>query len=230
MKLLMATCADGKIMDYAQYTLPIQKMWSEKWGADHIILNDPAYSRRAMWNYRTLIFYEMLKEYDRILYVDADIIINKDCPDLFEVVPFDIIGAVTEDKGSRKDDRRGRVTRVNAHFGDVGWKKGYFNMGLYLVSKVHRDMFQRIDGKLWENRGWDASFYSYQIMRLGYKWTDLGYKWNHMSMFSEEWHGSLSRFDSHILHYAGAATFPDKGERTRAQLIRDDVRKIYGEA
>lgn len=231
MKLLVATCADNNVIkEYARYTLQIQDDWAKKWKADYLILNDPAYSRRAMWNYRTLIFYELFKKYDRILYIDADIIINKDCPNLFEKVPYDTIGVVTEDKGSRKNDRRRRIKRVNAHFGDIGWKKDYFNMGFYIVSKPHRDIFQRLDGKLWENRGWDASFYTYQIMRLGYKWTDLGYKWNHMSMFSEEWNGSPSRFDSHIIHYAGAGEFPDKGERTRTQLIADDVKKIYGAA
>jgi hypothetical protein len=89
-------------------------------------------------------------------------------------------------------------------------------------------MFQLFNGKLWEAKGFDAPFYSYQIMRLGYNYVDLGYKWSHMSMFSEAWNGSPSRFDSYILHYAGAGAFSDKGERSRTQLIVDDVKKIYG--
>lgn len=229
MKLLVATSADNNIEGYSCYTLPIQKMWAKEWGADHTILSDPIYSRPAMWCYRTLAFQHLLVTYDKILYIDADIIINKGCPNLFTQLPFDTIGAVTEDKGSRQKERRDRIKKVNAYFGDIGWKKDFFNMGFYLVSKLHRDMFRMINDKLWEKRGWDSPFYSYQIMRLGYKWVDLGYKWNHMSMFSEEWNGSLSRFDSHILHYAGGATFPDKGKRTREQLIKDDVEKIYGE-
>jgi len=229
MNLLMATSADFNLDGYTSYTLMIQEMWAKKWGADYKILDDPAYSRRAMWCYRTLIFYELFKTYDRILYVDADTIINKDCPNLFEIVPFATIGAVMEDKGSRRKERLIRIKRVNAHLGEINWQEGFFNMGVYVVSKIHRDMFQRVNGKLWEDKGWDSPFYSYQIMRLGYEYVDLGYKWNHMSMFSEEWNGSPSRFDSHIIHYAGGAKFPDKGKRSREQLIRDDVKKIYGE-
>ena len=230
MKLLMATSADANLDGYTSHTLPIQEMWARKWGADYKILDDPAYSRRAMWCYRTLVFYELLEVYDRILYIDADAIINKDCPKLFEMIPFDTIGVVMEDKGSRRKERLNRIRRVNTHLGEIDWQEGFFNMGVYVVSSIHCDIFQKVNGKLWEDKGWDSPFYSYQIMRLGYKYVDLGYKWNHMSMCSEGWNGSPSRFDSYIIHYAGGAKFPDKGERTREQLIRDDVKRIYGEA
>lgn len=227
MRLLVATSADANINGYAPFTIPIQKMWADKWKADYLILNDPAYSRRAMWCYRTLLFYDLLKEYDRILYLDADVIVNKDCPNLFEKVPFDMIGAVMEDKGTRQNERWNRIKKVKAYLGEIDWDEGFFNMGVYVVSKIHRDIFQRVNGKLWEDRGWDSPFYSYQIMRLKYYWTNLGYKFNHMSMFSEEWNGAPSRFDSHLIHYAGRASFPDKGKRSREQLIKDDAKRIY---
>jgi len=230
MKLLMATSADDNLRGFISHTLPIHQMWARKWGADYMILSDPEYSVRAMWCYRTLIFYELLEIYDRIFYIDADTIINKHCPNIFDAVPFDTIGAVMEDKGSRQRERLDRIRRVNAHLGEIDWQKGFFNMGVYVISKAHRDMFQRVDGKLWEDMGWDSPFYSYQIMRLNYKHIDLGYKWNHMSMFSEAWNGSPSRFDSYIMHYAGGAKFPDKKGKSMEQLIRDDVKKVYGEA
>lgn len=229
MKLLMTTSADSNLRGYAPYTLPIQKIWAKKWGADYRVLDDPAYSRRAMWCYRTLIFYDLLEEYDRIFYVDADSIINKNCPNIFEVVPYDTIGAVLEDKGSRRKERLNRIRRVKSHLGEIDWQEGFLNMGVYVVSRVHRDIFQRVNGKLWEDTGWDSPFYSYQIMKQGHKYVDLGYKWNHMSMFSEPWNGSPSRFDSYVMHYAGGAKFPDKGGRSMEQLIRDDVKKIYGD-
>ena len=227
MKLLMATSADAGIKNYTSYTLPIQRMWAKKWEADYMVLDDPAYSRRAMWCYRTLVFYDLLESYDRILYLDADIIINKNCPNIFETVPYDTIGAVLEDKGSRRKERLDRIRRTKAHLGEIDWQEGFFNMGIYIVSKIHRDMFKKVDGKLWEDTGWDSPFYSYQIARLGYKYIDLGYKFNHMSMFSEAWNGSPSRFDSYIIHYAGGAKFPDKGKRNMEQVLIDDMKKIY---
>ena len=174
MKLLVATSADANLKEYTPYTLPIQKMWAERWGADYKVLDDPTYSRRAMWCYRTLVFYDLFEMYDRIFYVDADVIINKNCPNVFEMVPHDTVGAVLEDKGSRRKERLDRIKRVKAYLGEIDWQEGFFNMGVYIISRVHRDIFQRVNGKLWEDRGWDSPFYSYQIIRLGYKWIDLG--------------------------------------------------------
>jgi len=230
MKLLMATCSDESQMSFGQFTLPILKMYAKKWGADFKILGDQSYNElgEAMWNYRTLIFYDLFEIYDRILYLDSDIIINNNCPNVFDVVPYDTAGLVMEDKGSRLKARRKLIADIKSAYGDIEhWTTGYPNTGLYLTSKIHRDIFTKINGKLWDRLGYDGCHFMYQIMKFGYKWVDLGYKWNHMSMFSEPWNGSPSRFNSHILHYAGKGNFPDKGDRSRVQLMKDDVEKVY---
>lgn len=235
MKLLMAVCADENVMEYACYTLPILRMYARKWDADFKILDDQSYNKlgRAMWNFRTMIFYDLFKVYDRILYLDSDVVINKSCPNIFDIVPHDTIGFVLEDKGSRLVNRRARIAHIKSYFGgNEGWTSDYFNSGVFLISRLHRKMFTKINGKLWgenfEVNGLNQTHYGYQIMKQRYKYVDLGYKWNHMSMFSEPWNGSPSRFGSYILHYAGYGAFPDKGGRTRTQLMKDDIMKIYG--
>lgn len=231
MKLLMATCSD-KSQVHAKYTLPIHRMYAEKWGADFKILDDTSYNELgfAMWNYRTMVFYELFEIYDRIFYIDTDIIINRNCPNIFKTVPFDTVGLVFEDKGSRLKNRRGRIGLIKEKFGGCEhWITGFPNGGLYVASKIHREIFTKINGELWNGPGYDGNHYMYQIIKQSHKYVDLGYKWNHMPMFSESWHGSLSRFDSYMLHYGGKASFPDKQGRSRVQLIKDDVIKIYGE-
>ena len=78
--------------------------------------------------------------------------------------------------------------------------------------------------------GWmsDIAHISYQIKNNNLDIFELDYTWNHMSMFSEPWNGSPSRFDSKIIHYAGNADFPDKGRRSRERLIADDAKRIHG--
>ena len=230
MKLLMATCSDDS-QAHSKYTLPFHRMYAKKWGADFKILDDTSYNEMgfAMWNYRTMVFHELLKTYDRIFYLDSDIVINKNCPNIFEVVLPDTIGLVLEDKGSRLENRRKRIHLVkNAFGGCEHWKTGFLNGGLYIVSSIHREIFTKVDGKLWNGPGYDGNHYMYQIMKQDHKFVDLGFKWNHMSMFSEPWNGSLSRFDSYILHYAGGGKFPDKGDRSVLELMKDDIRRIYG--
>ena len=230
MKLLMATCADESQV-HAKYTLPIHRMYADKWGADFKVLDDQYYNKLgfAMWNYRTIVFHELLEDYERIFYLDSDIVINKTCPNIFDFVPYDTVGLVLEDKGSRLKNRRGRIAQIKAAFGgNEHWTEGFPNGGLYIVSSIHRDIFTKINGQLWNGPGYDGNHYMYQIIKQGHKYIDLGYKWNHMSMFSEAWNESLSRFDSYILHYAGGGKFSDKDNRSVPQMIKDDIRKIYG--
>jgi len=235
MKLLMAVCADEKVMEYARHTLPIFRIFAKKWDADFKILNDHSYDKLGynMFNYRVMIFYDLFETYDRIFYLDSDIIINKNCPNIFNTVPYDSIGLIFEDKGSRLRNRRKRIVHINSvHRGKEDWISGYFNCGILMASRPHKEIFTKINGEFWGEdfkvMGAIQAHIGYQIMKQGHKYIDLGYKWNHMSMFSESWNGSPSRFDSYIMHYAGGAMFPDRGERSRTQLIKDDIEKIYG--
>ena len=231
MKLLMVTRDDDSYAPISGLTNPIIKRFAEKWGADLFNVDTDADSPTKLGkiHYRTMAIYDLLDEYDRVMSIDSDVIINKNCPNLFELVPEDIIGVTTEDKGSRLKDRRRRIQRVQAAWGDVKWRTGYINIGVFLVSRSHKEIFRKFKGQYWEDTGYTDVHFGYQIHRLGFKIFELHWHFNHTSIFSEPWNGSPSRFDSHIIHYAGHGAFPDKGKRSRVQLIRDDIKKIYGE-
>lgn len=229
MKLLMATRADKAVIEeYAKFTLPIHEMYAKKWNADFKNLHD--LPTEHPW--RIMILRDLLKsDYDRVLCMDADIIINKNCPNIFNMVPHDTIGLVYEDKGSRLKNRRKRIKRIKQlHGGNEHWTEGYFNGGFFIISSMHREIFTAINGVMWDENqmGGGEPHIGYQIITQGHKCIDLGFKFNHMSMFSEPWNGSPSRFDSYIIHYAGGGRFSDKGDRSRAQLIKDDIDEIYG--
>ncbi|MCP3968244.1 MAG: hypothetical protein GY718_18185, partial [Lentisphaerae bacterium] len=87
----------------------------------------------------------------------------------------------------------------------------------------------------WEGFGYDDAFIGYLIKKLKFPVYELSYKWNHMQMFSEPWNDNANRFDSYVIHYAGAARFPDdKSGRTdltnalsgRIELIKSDMDRI----
>lgn len=224
MKYLMATSADKNVIDYTKYTHPILKMFAKKWKVDFRIFGS-FLNINERW--RILEFYKRFEDYDRVFFIDSDVVINKNCPNIFNIVPFDTIGAVFEDKGSRLKHRRRVMAKIKQGFGgNEHWTCGYFNMGVLLASKIHRDMFTKINGQLWGGE-FAQTHLNYQMMKFEYKYIDLGYKWNHTSMFSEAWNGSPSRLDSYVIHYAGGGNFPDKGKRSRVQLIKDDIAKIY---
>ncbi len=235
MKLLMVTCADERIATYTKHTHPIMRKFAEKWSAEFKVIDSTLYSMLdgTLGHFRITALYDLLETYDRIFHLDSDIVINKNCPNIFEIVPYDTIGLVFEDKGSRLKNRRTRIFQIKNLFGDnEKWTSGYFNSGMFIASSLHKEMLTRMKGRFWgedfkvEDAG--QTHLCYQLMNQGHKHIDLGYKWNHMSMFSEAWNGSASRFDSYIIHYAGDGRFSDKEGRSRTQLMIDDIEKIYG--
>jgi len=232
MKLLMTTRASAAVVAYSQISHPILIKYAKKWGAEFMILDQ--IRPHDSGGRRLMKLYGLLDEYDRIVHIDTDIIINKTCPNMFEVVPSDTVGLVFEDKGSRLKNRRAQIAHIKRVWGgNEDWVSGYFNSAVFVVSRMHKEIFTEINGKFWGEdfkvQGADQTHFSYQLYKQGHKYIDLGFKFNHSHMFSERWNGSLSRFDSYIIHYGGNAHFPDRGNRSRSQLMKDDAKKIWGE-
>ncbi len=230
MKLLITTRADDGIKEMTDITHPILKKYAKRVGADFMVLSHepPSDSGDGRPHYRILKHYELHEEYDRILHIDSDMIIMPDCPNLFEVVPYDKVGTVLEDKGSRQPARLQLIQQAQDKFGHVGWNKEYINTGLIMTSKCHRDIFQTINGEYWTGFGSDDVQLGYLIKKNGFEIMDLPFQYNHMTMFSEDWNGNPNRFKSHIIHYGGRGVF-DENVKTKMDQIRKDHDRIYGD-
>ncbi|MGR3301861.1 MAG: glycosyltransferase [Candidatus Scalindua sp.] len=243
-KRLVATRCDSNAKKLANVTHEMIRCYCHRWGADFKVIGDEEgdtgdYQKN---HYRIFKVADYLDEYDRVLVLDSDIIIMPDCENPFDVVAPDKIGSIYEDKGSRQIARRQTIRDIQAEFGDVGWHKNYINTGVFMVSKKHKKIFRRITkdisdtvGELWTGTGIDDVLIGYNIHRYNFEVQELSFKWNHMSMFSEPWNNNANRFNSYIIHYAGAANFPDdlsgrlKGTNdldSRMRLIIDDTNRI----
>jgi len=233
MKLLVTTRADSKIQEMTELTHPHIKAYAKKVGADFLILDsdndfhhiDPKEKLNGKHAYRIFDQYDLFDEYDRILQVDSDVYITPNCPSIFHGVPYDYIATVYEDKGSRRPHRHNCMFQIQQMFGDVGWREGYINTGFFLASKSHREIFNKIDDRYYDGFGYDDAHMGYLIHKHNFEVHELPYQWNHMTMFSEVWNGSPSRFDSYNIHYAGAGIFDGGGPRL--EQMKRDYKVIY---
>ena len=148
---------------------------------------------------------------------------------LFDFIEYDCIGTVYEDVGSRKPQRIECMKAAENKFGFIGWKSGYINTGVFMTSKCHRDIFQKINGEYFTEWGTDDVHIGYQIKKLGYKVQPLPYQFNHMTMFSEPWNGNPDRFKSHIIHYAGGGVFNKAEAPNKLEQAKLDYKVLYGE-
>lgn len=228
MKLLITTRTDDSFNYINDLTHPSIMAYAKKVGADFKRLSDPVIdcTYHEPYHYRVLCNYNELEEYDRILHVDSDVLFTKNAPNIFELVPENKIGVVYEDCGTRTEHRREVIQKIQNLFGHIGWKEGYPNPSFIVVSKQHKDIFKKIDGKYYEDWGCDCAHIGYNIFKCGFEVCSLEYKWNHMVCFAEPWNGNPFRFNSFMVHYAGSGVFDEHlfREGDRISQIKHDVK------
>ena len=224
MKLLVTTRSDDSFSSVSAYTHPFIKAYANKVGADFSILSENVDGLRS--HYRILRCKELFSEYDRVLVVDSDAIVMPYTPNLFELVPYEMIATVLEDKGSRQTIRRERIRQIQEKLGDVGWTEGSINTGVFLVSKCHQKIFDyKIeDLPIDDDTGVDDCYLGFQIHKYKFPIYELPFQYNAMSMWFEK---GGSRWDSYIIHHAGMGHFPGMN---RHEIIKQDcilVKKYY---
>jgi len=224
MKYLITTRSDKSIKWLSDITHPPLKEYAKFCNADFMVLDHepPVRSWDGHPHHRIMKHYELHEEYDRILHLDTDIIVNKNVPNIFEYVPYEKIGSVLEDTGreERIKDRKQSMKEIQDAWGDIGWTKNYIQTGVFLTSKMHRDIYQPFEGKYWTLTCSDDVHLSYMIKYLNHEIFELPYQFNHTGTYSEPWNSSANRLDSYFLHYSG-------GEAIKKELLRD-FKKIYG--
>lgn len=229
MKKLIVSRADNNIKDMTDLTFPYIKEYAEICECDFKVLDQepPIWSDDNRPHFRIMALYDLFNDYDRILCIDSDVVLNKSIPNIFDIVPYEKVGITYEDKGTRASARRAIMIKAQKIFGDIEWREGYINTGFCIFSKIHKDIFQPINGFYYTDWGSDDVHLGYQLRKNNISVQDLGYKWNHMTMFSEGWNGSPDRFDSYVIHYAGAGIFNGGKCKNRIDQIKHDISKIY---
>ena len=201
MNLAVVTRADSNIQNMCDITHPVLRRYADFLNAEFVILSDAG---KYHPHYRILQCKELLNGFDRLLLIDSDVLITANTPNIFDIVSETHIGSIFEDKGSRLEHRRALIKQVQEERGDVSWKKNYINTGFFVISACHKEIFDNIDtDNLWLHFGQDDIEIGYQINKLDIPIYKLSFRWNMMSMFSEKFNNYASRFDSHVLHYAG---------------------------
>ena len=207
---VVATVVTGKAgQEMADVVHPRMRQYAERCGADFFVLSGSGL--KEMWpGFSKLLLGRLLHIYDRMLYVDSDILISPSAPNVFDIVPRECIGATRIDEltpaeapaianGWTKND----IELTQRLFGDIGWKDCYFNSGAMVMSSEHRAVFDRSFecAEEWSSRKdrifADQSLFNYWVQKFGIPVHDLGNKFNHTPAFNQRNH----RYQSHFYHY-----------------------------
>jgi len=216
MKKALVTVVNGeKYNEIWKRTEPFFIQYSERCDAELIVLHGMDGINYPSPHWIKFSIYELLREFDRIAFLDADIIIRDDCPSLFDVVPEDQFGIFNEGVFAPRAICIHEVRKVyNVDIKD--WDgNAYYNTGVFVVSKAHRFVFKITEEiKPLRNSFGEQTYLNMKLLANPHvKIFPLPYKYNRMSLVDRP--TGMTRLDSYIIHYAG------DGDKLLEKMDRD---------
>lgn len=198
MRKLILTLAIGDEHErLAKITQPLMQAYAERIGAHLGIIN----ARTGDWSipWEKLVMYDFLgHSYDRIIFLDNDVLIRPDCPDLFEVVPEDKLGAFDEARFLPREQVMRDGMRIYV-VGELPWNCSYYNTGVLVASRKHRHIFKRPEQCI--DHYWEQTYLNIAMAVMGTDVHDIRYDLNMMGSISDI--TGLPMASAHIAHLAG---------------------------
>lgn len=199
-KAVVTITVGATYQEIANLTHPTLKAYADKIGADFIVIDD-AKIKYPHW--QKFEISKLLIKYKRIIFLDTDLIIRDDCPNLFDIVPEEKLGLFEE---GRFSPRGGYLQQamVAYNMNDHNYKDVYYNTGVMVISRVHTQLFNYVPTEDIMTAGnflGEQTFLNLRIQKEGIDVFMLPYKYNRMTLMDEI--TGEPRFASYIIHYAG---------------------------
>lgn len=175
---------------------------------------------------------QLLEEYDRVLYLDADIIITPKARNIFEEYPDDqYLYAFNENFDA---EHMNRDTWIDMYDPDFEWptynnRKMYFNTGCILFSKKHLNLLNLIKQIKFTNKCFtiDASeqtALNFAVSKNKIPFKSIDYSFNRMNLGKTD--SENKRYNADFIHYAGVCRY---GNGNKQDVIKEDYCNLYAE-
>ncbi len=210
MKALLTIAIGAEYQEIANLTHPALSAYARQIGADFFSLS----TSDGVPHLQKFRIADFLGLYERILFIDTDIVVTDPCPDVFALVPDEAFGAWFPNPmipGRFAD----QIARAQVELGDIGWTRNYFNSGVMVVSRTHRGIFEDAKARAAFARPenfFDQTLLNYLVQKNRCKIVELGFRWNHTGVVDGQ-----ERFQSHFIHYAGRGH--GRADQIRADLV-----------
>jgi lipopolysaccharide biosynthesis glycosyltransferase len=217
-----------KYLRIAGVSFPTMKQYAERIGAEFAPLDHREHGE-AHGAWEKLQLRELLEKHDRIIWLDVDMIVRRDTPDLFGIVPEGILGAVDETPGTFSDSISAMQVQCASEMGiRLGPPRWSWNAGVMVLSRCHKPIFDPPPKLFGAEYLWDQTYFNVRLRTLRLPSMDLGHKFNHTVLCLRP------KSEAHIIHYCGVMNFAGyanmvlKG-RELPDVMTEDL-KLLGEA
>lgn len=193
-KLAVVTiCVGPRYEAIAELTHPTLKAYADRIGAEFIVWRHFEGHKNPAW--QKLELYNLLEEFDRVCFLDTDIIVRPDTPNVFETVPEDHMGLFNEFGVTN------RIQTMMSWEPSAEWvKRGkYFNTGVMVMSSCHKEVFRPTFPE--RDSFYEQTHLNYMIYQLGIDVHEFSHRMNRMSCMDKII--GENRLSCYIVHYAG---------------------------
>jgi lipopolysaccharide biosynthesis glycosyltransferase len=198
-----------------RFTHPWMYKYANKIGAEFIVL---ANKTKTIPHYEKFRIYDLLKGFDRIIYLDVDILVKENCPNLFEIVPESSFGIYDEGLLANPEEKKIHQSIMEEAYKVYEIYKlptSFYNTGVMVISKEHKEVFAQPEREV-DIRYSEQPLINLRLMHLKTNITDIGYKFNRMPYVDDD--VKDSRLNSHIIHYAGLTNV--------CELVNEDINAL----
>jgi lipopolysaccharide biosynthesis glycosyltransferase len=217
-KYAVATTNIGDVIaEMTRLTLPLLENYAHRINADFVpITKMKKFSADYSVYWGKFQLYDMFADYERIVYIDSDSIVYPHCPNLLEIVPEDQLGVLMESDFGL--DPTEEILEYQTRAPEIHWRKDYFNAGVMVASKAHREVFNSKHGNLGGQKYLEQTQLNYNVQRFNIPLFKLDYKFNHTCYWGANFE---LRDQSYIVHYAAIT------HEVRTALIRADLERYH---
>jgi len=183
-------------------TIGHQRDYAKRCDADYSAVTSDDQSF-PIQHYRKLdLISDALTKYDRVAWIDADILISKKAPSIFDEVPEGKLGIFNE------------ATWIDRSKDAAEWKEltgfelpanTYYNTGVMVVEKIHSGIFDQPD--VFINHYGEQTYLNMMIAKSGVKIHKLSHHFNRMSC--THFGQGEEPFVSNFIHFAGQNQDPN---------------------
>jgi len=217
-----------------EYCIDSVKKYCSKYNIDHFISTKCLINGPHIMFEKYQLFHLLQSEYERVLYLDADILITPNAKNIFEIYNDENkFYAYDENDLSEHMDRDKYIFENDS---SIEWpknnknKKQYFNGGVMLFSKKMLNDFIKAfsfsDIPNWNDIYYfgDQTIINYWIAKNKIKFETIDHSFNRMDLGKMD--EKNERFNSNFIHYAGPCKY---GNGNKQETIKKDYYSLYPE-
>jgi hypothetical protein len=214
----IVTLALGDSHPLWEVSHPTMRGYADAVGADYMPIIGPALDREALLDTKIQEIYRQLGNYERVMFIDGDVVVHPNCPDVFDMVPKENVGATDEGHtdlllSSRQMRMKVYLNACKYYGADTSAKNTeeleidpsyvFFNSGVMVLSHLHRDMFLPSQPVKRIGPWVDMPFLNAMRTHRKHPFTDLGFKYNYIGSMAYHDDRPYDPKDAWIVHGSG---------------------------